>query len=402
MRRHSAVRDRRKQTAEEMEPVRELLREGFALRLDEAACLPLRSRHGQCRACESACPKRVLKVSIDAVELSEGCIECGRCAAACPNDALALPGFDLADGAAMRDGRPLEIECDRVPAERLSPGAQRVPCLGGLSSGAILALGECAGARGLALIDRGGCGDCEAGCGARHPADAALSAARLWLESVGCPDEELPRLEPRALPAGALLSLAPSREEAESPMSRRQFFRAAVDKPAGRDRPAPAPMGSSGRAAFPASGRRPSRERARQIGALDAAARRHGTVIPAEFYPRVHATGACVDHRICAAICPTGALKVDEAQGGVTLTFAGEACIGCSGCVRACPEGALGFESNGGERVRVEIARHQQAACVECGDIFTPREQGDELCMSCRKSRRFVRDAMEKLYGAGR
>lgn len=386
-----------------MEPVRELLREGSALRLDEAACLPLRSRHGQCRACESACPKGVLKVSIDAVELSEGCIECGRCAAACPNDALALPGFDLADEAAIREGRPLEIECDRVPAERLSPGAQRVRCLGGLSTGAILALGERAGARGLALIDRGACGDCEAGCAGRHPADAALSSARMWLESVGCHGDELPRLERRVLPASALLPLARSREEAEAPpLTRRQFFKAAVDKPAGRDRPAPMPMGSSGRAAFPASGRRPSRERTRQIAALDSAARRHDTVIPAEFYPRVHATGACVDHRICTAICPTGALKVEEAAEGSSLGFSGEACIGCLACIRACPEGALGFEAHGGERTRVELARHQQASCAECGDVFTPRDAGETLCMSCRKSHRFMRDAMERLYGAGR
>lgn len=389
-----------------MEPARELLKEGFALRLDEAACLPLRSWHGQCRACESACPKGVLKISIESVELSDGCIDCGRCVAACPTDALALPGFDVASSAdsAALSARPLEIECRRIPADALSPGALRVPCLGGLSTGAILALRERAPAAGLVLIDRGVCQACEAGCADRHPAESALSASRMWLEAVGCSADELPRLERRPLASGTLMPMRPPDDgdgDGET-MTRRQFFKAAVDKPAGRARQAPVPMGSSGRAAFPVGSRQASRERRRQVAALDAAANRHGTVIPAEFYPRVQVTGACVDHRICTAICPTGALKVDEAQGAASLTFTGEACIGCSACVRACPEGALGFEPHGGERARMQLVRHERASCAECGDIFTPRDAGETLCMSCRKSHRFMRDAMEKLYGAGR
>lgn len=377
------------------------LREGLGLRLDEAACLPLRSRHGQCRACAQACPKGVLSVSIDAVAVDAGCIECGRCAAACPNDALALDGLECSEVPAV-GAQALEIECSRVPQHLLGERVLRVPCLGGLSVGRILELGERAAPAGLVLVDRGACARCEAGCPDRHPALEAVDRARVWLDAVGAGGDALPRIERRALHASAMLPSIPAREQPAETLSRREFFRAAIDKPAGRDRLGPVPMGSSGRAAFPPGARRESRERRRQIDALDAVARRHGTTIPAEFYPRVLATGACVDHRICTANCPTGALKVLDGEGFVSLQFSGEACIGCGSCARACPEGALEVDVHGGDRARVELARHRPAQCRECGDTFTPREADDALCMPCSKSYRFMRDAMARLHAAGR
>lgn len=379
-----------------METVREALRDGVGLRLDEGACLPLRSRHGRCSLCASACPKRVLDVSVDSVRLAADCIECGRCVAACPTDALALDGFEPAAGIPATAHR-IEVECSRVPQQALSASAVQVPCLGALSVGRILELNERLPDGGLVLVDRGGCGECEAGCAGEHPAGAAIDRARLWLEAVGSPEPALPRVELRPLPAARLARAIPRRDAQAQALTRREFFRAAVERSAGRDRLA-TPMGSSGRAAFPASARRPSRERLRQLAALDAAARRRNTRVPPEFFAEVRVAGACADHRVCSAICPTGALKAEPAGEVVALTFAGEACIGCEACLRACPEGALVLETHGGQRERVELVQHRPATCRECGDAFTPRAQDEKLCMSCQKSQRFMRDGVDKLF----
>ncbi|MCX7893140.1 MAG: 4Fe-4S binding protein [Burkholderiales bacterium] len=374
-----------------------LLTLGDGLRLEEGACLPLRSHFGQCRACEKACPAHVLSVSIDGVALAPGCLGCGRCVSACPTDALELEGFELP--AALPAGAgAVELECFKVPASA-NAEAIRVPCLGALSPGRLAELTERAGARGLVLVDRGWCGTCSAGCGATHPAKAALDVLALWLDAIGAPDRK-PRLQSRPLPAAAMPEAIPHtrRDPNEQPLSRRDFFRRLAENPTGRPRDV-SPMGASGRAAFPATGRHQSRERRRLVDALDAAAARAGTALPAELFPRVTNNGACADHRVCTAACPTGALKARADAQGARLEFAGEACIACGACTRACPEGALVLEAHGGARAPAVIATHAQRTCEACGDAFAPR--GDEaLCATCAKSQRFIRDAMSQLYRA--
>jgi ferredoxin len=159
-------------------------------------------------------------------------------------------------------------------------------------------------------------------------------------------------------------------------------------------------MGGSGRAAFPASQRREAPDRRRLLDALDRAATRAGTALPDELFPRVVNNGACVDHRVCTAACPTGALKVVAIDGAASLTFSAAACIGCGACQRSCPEGALMVDIHGGgERAPAVIARHTQQTCSSCGEVFTPRA-GEALCLACSKTQRFLGDAMAKLFGS--
>jgi ferredoxin len=179
-------------------------------------------------------------------------------------------------------------------------------------------------------------------------------------------------------------------------LSRRQFFRTLADNPVGRSR---TPMGGNGRAAFPASARRESPERRRLLDALTAVADRRGTTVPAELFPRVANIGACVDHRVCTAACPTGALKVAPSEDGSTLMFSGAACIACGACTRACPERALSLAARGGQRAPIALATHAQQLCASCGEVFSPR-QGESTCLACTKSRRFIGDAMSQLFGA--
>lgn len=373
------------------------LREDARLRLDEGACLPLRSHFGGCRACAAACPVGVLAVAVEQIKLAEGCTNCGRCVAACPNEALQIDGFEPL-GKLPAGTEAIELECAKVPVKVRSAATIVVPCLGGISAGHLAELNERAGEREVQLIDRGWCAQCKAGCGATHPAKPAVDAVALWLHAI---DETAaaPRIVLRALPPALMpeeIPLAEAAPDRGPAMTRRQFFRTLAESPAGRPR---TPMGSNGRAAFPASKRRESPERRRLLDALTAAAKRRGKDVPAEFFPRVTNNGACADHRVCTAACPTGALKVVADDGAAALTFAAAACIGCGACTRACPEGALALDAHGGDPAVTPIASHVQSVCTACGDAFASRA-GETVCLACSKSQRFIGDAMTQLFGA--
>jgi len=367
------------------------LREDAALRLDEGACLPLRSRFGQCSACADACPAGVLRVSVAGLELADGCLGCGRCAAACPTEALSLEGYGIVAADPLATGA-MRIECWKVPVSRTGAGAVRVPCLGSLSPGRLLELWRIAGDGALELVDRGWCSACSAGGGERHPAQQTLDVARLWLREVGVPEHRLPRLVSQPLPACEMPKDIPA-PEFERPVSRRQFLRSLA---------APVPVGAPGVPAFPAGARRESAERRRMLTALDAIAAERGTAVPDEFFPRLSNRGTCVDHRICTAICPTGALAVRARDAGAALEFDPERCIACGACERACPERALSLDPHGGKRARRVLAMHRPRRCAACGEQYTAKDEDDGLCLACRKTRRFLRSGAGLWHAARR
>lgn len=383
-----------------METTQIVLNERARLRLNEGACLPLRSDFGGCRACATVCPAQVIGVQVEQVSLADGCLNCGRCVATCPTDGLQLDGFDSSITATEPLGL-IEVECAKVPVADRAANAVEVPCLGALSVGRLAQLHEAAGEHGVALVDRGWCATCAAGCGdERHPAAEVQERVVLWLQATHDP-RPTPTWIKRPLPTTQMPADIPAPAALPDPgpsMSRRQFFRSVAEDPVGRRRHATA-MGGSGRAAFPASQRREAPDRRRLLDALDRAADRANSTLPSELFPRVTSTGACVDHRVCIAACPTGALKVVALDAAASLTFSAATCIGCGACVRSCPEDALAIDRLGGDRAPAVIAQHVQRACGTCGEIFTPRS-GETACLACSKSQRFMADAMSKMFGA--
>ena len=385
------------------------LRPDRALTHVEGACLPLRSTLGQCRRCAEACPVGALSVSPERVALSEACIGCGRCVAACPTEALSLPEIDAARSREVATG-VLRVECRKVPDALLAPNTLVLPCTGALTVGDVLA--RAAKGSAVQVIDRGWCSGCPANHGVAsadvsHPAEAVIEEAKLWLDAVGADIAPSVSLEPLPRSAQRANEPPPSAVDdgAEPQFGRRALFRGAFSARPDRERSSIRPMGSGGRAAYPAVARLPSPERERRLGALGALAARSGLPVPPEAYPNLHVDSRCCDRRMCIALCPTGALRIAERTGEAELVFASERCINCGACVRACPEGALHLSQFGGSPTPRVLVRHTRLACVSCGEIFTPtRDQlaspGTAICQTCQKAQRFTEEAMRELFGA--
>lgn len=387
------------------------------------ACLSLRSRHTECDRCVEVCPAGVLHRGEETFFLDEGCLGCGRCAAVCPMGALAVAGFTLRP-TEIKTTRPLMLDCWRVPAEASPPHGVRVPCLGGLSPGQWLGLVLAARGHGVELLDRGWCNTCPASPGAAHPAAEALTTVHDWLKEARVPRQHWPRRVRAPLPATRATTPDPRNE---TPVSRRRFFGAlmhesvgladtALDAPrtGGQHRRNGAGMRqtkntSTANARAPAA----SPERERVLVFLAALAARHGGSVSAALYPTITINTDCRNHRLCAALCPTGALRPyaddcrDTASGTVAavadnhsvgIAYDAARCIACGQCASACPEHAVRLQPAGpGTDAVVALTRHATRTCAACGERFGANGR-ETYCPPCRKSRDFARAGFVTLY----
>lgn len=376
------------------------LRNDKSLMHEEGACLPLRSAIGQCKACQTACPAEALSVSISSIELSDACTNCGRCTAACPTQALHLPAVQEFESELSNTSQPqISIECERVPAEHRVKDSLVLPCLGSLTPGLILSAH--AATTYIEVIDRGWCADCSSNAGFEdneHPALSALEQANAWLLAL---DDEAPTSSLALQPLPNNLKVDSQSPNASEPkLDRRSFFREVIARPAGAGIKAKAkPMGTDGRATYPASKRRHSLERDRQFKALTEITSRLQTNVPSEFFPTLHIESSCCDERMCVALCPTGALSINEQSEHSQLLFNSNACIACSNCVKACPKGSLTLEKYRGEPGVHVLIQHEKLTCTNCGDSFSSKshqaddaDQHDRLCLLCNKSRNLIAD----------
>ena len=310
---------------------------------------------------------QAIKIAGGTVSASSHCVGCGACSLVCPTGAIRVEGFDPPPVIRTH----LEIECARTPHAKVGSRSWTVPCFAGLRVATLVEVFEHADQSELAITikDRGLCAGCVASAQTElaQEVQARLSSAMQSTGSkairVGLAFEPLSPAE--AIPLGARAN-----------SSRRTFLRRLMGAAAQEPR------------SFSVLDDRM---------ALERVAARVGNELDAAHYPELVISDACLDHGICTASCPTGALRRDEGgAAGETrrMLFEAAACVGCGRCGEVCPEKALQFHAHGtgpAPSGPVVLRETRLAVCPKCEDTFIPNDTSD-LCGSCRKGDALFRD----------
>ena len=360
------------------------------------SCLSIRRPGMECGRCREVCPAGVLSGGLWSVKLeTAGCIGCGLCAAECPTGAIRVEGFATqAPGDDIPPGEaPITLECRRVPEELRAEGAEAVPCLGGLGAADLLERAARAG-RDVVLADHGWCAGCPI-CHCPVPWAAAVERATTLMAALDCGEVPIIEVENVPLPAEKALPIAALRLDLAT--SRRAFLRRLVV-------PAPEPHSpkESQRIVFGRGLVEPV-ARDRELAALRDLAGEAG-LSPALMPSVAIDAAACDLHGICAAICPTGALRRTEAGGTLAIDFDATACISCGECQRVCPGKALRLDPQGDGTLsdsRRTLVSRARGICVGCGDTFPQgRDSMEFYCQPCRNSRSLMAGLARQRGGA--
>lgn len=379
------------------------------LALCASACVAVRLRESACHACADACPVSVLSRRDGAPVLGDGCLGCGRCAAACPTGALRLPGFAVTP---PDRETAVALECWRVAPADGAPDALRVPCLNGLTLGRLLAIVASAAGRPVALVDRGFCPGCPTGGEDAQPASGLVAAAAALLGELGVPPSRHPRLVEQPLPTGRMQA-DPAGFVLEERVSRRGFLTALTARTAAAAEPLLEVELGPARPAAPMRHRAVPEERQRVLGALRRLA--PGVSLPAHLFPSLEVATTCTDHRVCASACPTEALsrcgEDADGEGECGIVFDPQACVSCGLCVALCPTGSISLspggvasapgsaESSDPAAPRI-LTRHRQRTCDRCGAGYAGENPS---CPACQRDQAFAKSAFGALFGgAGR
>ncbi|MBI5265315.1 MAG: 4Fe-4S binding protein [Bradyrhizobium sp.] len=349
------------------------------VRFASEACLIVRRPGSRCSVCREVCPAAALTGTEWSINIEpDRCVGCGLCAAECPTGALQVDGCSpLADNLA---GDSILLECRRVaPADR-DPDAIVVSCLGGLTAVDILDAVAADSKRDVTLIDHGWCEQCAvAQCAA--PWRSALDESRSLLNSVEPSLGDRLTVETRFLSNDLaqpiVASLRPDKQVGRRDFLRR--FTGLAAKPASRE--------ESRRIVF-GRGYVTPHKRQRMLESMGALASAYERPFPRTLMPSVKVADGCDLKGICAAVCPTGALRVERTNDRLELHFEAMKCTACGLCERNCANKALSLWPEGdGAVVRSEVivSSRPTAVCPGCGDSF-PQTAGDPFCPSCTKS----------------
>lgn len=349
-------------------------------------CVSLRFSHVECHACADICPVDAIEVAGGVLAVSSDCHGCARCVPVCPTGAITIDDpTTVGPASPLAPSRPLRVECHRAPPEDAGQPRVTARCLGALGVNGLLRLRLDAGDAPIQVVDRGWCAKCPAGGPGAHPAAAAVSDVQLLFEQLDLPRELAPAL------IRAPIDVAPLQfaiaDDPSRGYTRRHILRRIVSRSNRAERrPAVSPIVKrAGRARERLS----ARERDIRRSLIEHIAERWRSAVHDVGLPTANLGTGCADHRICVAVCPTGALHIANDGSLEALAFDAVRCIECGACATHCPEKAInvtpGATAPGGEPLQWLKALVTRE-CTECGDSYPDLGHGVEVCPSCRRS----------------
>lgn len=369
----------------------ERLTSGQPVHFAPDACLIVRRAGAECGICRDVCPTSVLSGGEWSIALEkDGCIGCGLCAVACPTGALRVEG--CTPDPVKVAGEQIVLECRRVAAGDRDPNAVAVPCLGGITTPDLLDFLEETEGR-VVFADRGWCAACPvAHCDA--PWQSTLDETRSLLASVDARLADDVVVERRELPA-SLAKPAATALRPDQPVGRRDFFKRIIAAIEPRD-----PLAESRRVVF-GRGLISPLKRKRIYDRIAALASDLERPVPASLMPAIKVSAGCELDGLCVAICPTGALRREEAGDTVSLQFESANCIACGLCQGVCTNKALSLWPEGDGTVPdgpTVLVTRRAFTCAGCGDSFVS-STGGQFCSQCSKAMTLMHELSSLKFG---
>jgi len=341
-------------------------------------CVRGSSRWVECRACEQSCPQGAISLREKPFHLSvsEGCDGCGLCWTKCPAEAILPPMEERFSGQ-----EDLWVVCQRTSTDRaeMPEGiGLRVSCVREIGF-RFLTAGWLAGLRRL-IVHGADCSGCDIVFPANHEDGLQRVSEILRIAGQGSmevvSDESL--VESEGWVGGR------EQGDAERATSRRGLFKAVI---AGTlDAALPTTLEELGR----------EPEGGRPVAFLEAL-ERLGNAREPETEGRLAAYRLDVDPRVCygckvcAILCPTGALVWEEElepPDSARMRIDPSRCHGCGVCRDLCDAGAIELAFRPDFRVKEEIL-FRERRCADCDRDFLSVHPAENLCPGCRMHDRY-------------
>lgn len=338
------------------DPRMEDARDSPEVQVNPGRCVHSLCEQASCRACVDVCPTSAWIIDDDALNLdSARCDGCGLCAAACPQEALSVHMNVLS---VELDGKRMILAaCDQAVA---TAGAGVIPCVHSLPVRSLARL--VADGIEVLVTSTGDCANCHRGGGERL--EPRLSRLNRLFRS-----RDLAELAHREYPPAAWQTLRTrASQKPDHSLDRRRFLRGGLRQLT--------------RLAQGLS--EPDSQAAPQP--VSALLGRGGAGL-AEWRPQFEET-RCEGCNACLRLCPAQALELDEAQHRYNVFP--YRCTGCRMCRDVCETDAITLVP--WAEATPYLVRLEPRHCRACGVAFAlpvAREDGEELCPTCRKANHY-------------